>query len=171
MNRRRRSVAAALTLAVCSAVLACTVDDMVDQPRHDPLDAADVFADGASSRPAIAGTVPRSGPEALPALVEVDRRLLERGRERYAIHCSPCHGLDGSGDGMVVRRGYPRPPDYASPRLLAMPDHEILDVVARGRGTMPPYGSRLGPHDRVAVTAWVRVLQRSAAPPAQEGTP
>ena len=42
----------------------------------------------------------------------VSRADLERGRERYDIHCAPCHSKSGHGDGMVVRRGLRRPPSF-----------------------------------------------------------
>ena len=29
--------------------------------------------------------------------------VVARGRERYNIYCSPCHGVAGDGDGMIVQ--------------------------------------------------------------------
>src|SRR4029434_1205822 len=40
--------------------------------------------------------------------IAVTGRVVERGKERYEIFCSACHGLTGNGDGMIVRRGFRR---------------------------------------------------------------
>ena len=29
--------------------------------------------------------------------------VVARGRERFNIYCSPCHGIAGDGDGMIVQ--------------------------------------------------------------------
>jgi len=34
----------------------------------------------------------------------VNLALLERGEERYKIFCTPCHGLQGDGNGMIAMR-------------------------------------------------------------------
>ena len=48
---------------------------------------------------------------------ELRRALLMRGRERFDIHCSVCHGRTGDGDGMIVRRGFRKPPSLHIERL------------------------------------------------------
>ena len=103
--------------------------------------------------------------------------LLARGRERFDIYCSPCHGLDGQGDGMVVQRGFPRPPSYLEPRLLAAPAGTFYDAITKGYGVMYSYASRVEPRDRWAIVAYIRALQLSQhatladAPEAREKLP
>src|SRR5262245_12831166 len=117
MFRNRALFGFFLTVAGCSG-------QMSDQPRLDPLEASPLFADGRGSRPLVEGTVPRGrreiderlergrdGKDYVAAIpLSVTRALLERGRERFDIFCSPCHARTGDGDGMVVRRGYRKPP-------------------------------------------------------------
>ena len=87
--------------------------------------------------------------------------LLARGRERFGIYCTPCHGLVGDGLGTVVRRGFPQPPTYHSDRLRRAPDGHFYAVVTLGYGAMLPYADRIAPDDRWAIVAYVRALQRS----------
>jgi mono/diheme cytochrome c family protein len=91
----------------------------------------------------------------------IDAAMLERGRDRHEIYCAPCHGSDGYGRGMVVRRGFPAPPSYHDARLRAAPDGEIYAAIARGSGRMLSLADRLTPADRWAVVAYVRALQLS----------
>ena len=152
------------------AGVACTpTNNMRDQWRYDPYEASDQFPDGTSARAPVAGTVPRpegARPVAADATLDEPRppvtmALLERGHERFDVYCTPCHGRDGYGRGMVVQRGFPPPPSYHSERLRTMPDAEIFDVITHGRATMPAYGPQLEPADRWAVVAFIRALQRS----------
>ncbi|WP_238149716.1 c-type cytochrome [Dyella jiangningensis] len=149
------------------------VHDMYDQPHYRPGDASPLFADGAATRPPAEGTVAHGGgtlaqtssgrrgrltPERPPAVTEA---LLRRGRERYGIHCAPCHGLAGDGDGIVVQRGFPSPPSYHTGRLRDATDQHLYDVITQGYGVMHPYRERIGPQDRWAIVAYVRALQGS----------
>ena len=93
--------------------------------------------------------------------LSVTRELLTRGRERFDIYCAVCHGRDGYGQGIVVRRGFPAPPSYHQDRLRDAPDGHFYDVITRGYGVMLPFADRLAPEDRWAVVAYVRALQRS----------
>ena len=137
---------------------------MHDQPRFEPLEACAFFADGRADRPQVPGTVARdetdAGPDAASALT---RPRLELGRARYDVHCAPCHAHDGSGDGIVVKRGFPRPATFHSERLRAAPDAWFVEVMTRGFGTMFDFADVLTRDERVAVTAYVRALQRSQA--------
>jgi cytochrome c553 len=87
--------------------------------------------------------------------------LLKRGQERFDIYCSMCHDRTGSGDGMIVQRGYARPPSYMIERLRAAKDGYIFEVVTRGHGAMPEYASQIPTNDRWAIVAYVRALQRA----------
>ena len=93
--------------------------------------------------------------------VEVDAALLDRGQDRFEIYCAVCHGLSGDGDGMIVRRGLKRPPSLHIERLRNAPAGHYFDVITHGFGVMPRYAVQLEPRDRWAITAYIRVLQRS----------
>lgn len=90
--------------------------------------------------------------------------LLDRGEERFGIYCSMCHGARGNGDGTVVRRGFPPPPNFHEARLVAAPPAYIVDVITHGHGVMYSYADRVEPADRWAIAAYVKALQRPPAP-------
>lgn len=149
--------------------------DMRDQPRYEAMEPSEVFADGTSARPPVPGTVSRDGWMDNPSLhtglidgrfvervpLEVTPALLARGRERFDIFCSPCHGYDGEGHGMVVERGYTAPPSFHIGRMRAAPDGYIFNVITDGLGRMPPYGAQVPVADRWSIIAYVRALQLS----------
>ena len=89
------------------------------------------------------------------------RELLDRGRERFAIFCSPCHGLTGDGLGMVVQRGFRQPPSLNIDRLREAPVGYFFDVDTAGFGSMPDYAGQIPAADRWAIAAFVRALQLS----------
>lgn len=95
----------------------------------------------------------------------VTMEVLERGRERYNIFCSMCHGATGYGDGMVVRRGYKKPPSYHEDRLRQQRVGHFFDVITNGWATMPSYAPQIPVRDRWAIVAYIRALQAS-----QQGT-
>jgi len=145
------------------------------QPRYNSLDASAFFDDGRSARPAVPGTVARGNlrinshlytgkvngvvVDAFP--FPVTRQVLERGRERYNIYCTPCHDEVGTGHGMIVRRGFPPPPSYHSDRLRTAPAGHYFDVMTNGFGAMRSYADRVSPQDRWAIVAYIRALQLS----------
>jgi len=87
--------------------------------------------------------------------------FLKRGQERYNIYCSPCHSLIGDGNGMIVQRGYKRPPSFHQDRLRNAPLGHFFDVISNGFGAMPDYAAQIQPEDRWAIAAYVRALQLS----------
>jgi mono/diheme cytochrome c family protein len=89
------------------------------------------------------------------------REVLERGRARFDIYCSPCHGRLGTGDGMVVQRGFRRPPSYHIERLQQVPVGHFFEVMTKGQGAMPDYSAQIGHADRWAIAAYIRALQIS----------
>jgi hypothetical protein len=147
--------------------------DMHDQPRYEPFEQSSFFADGRASRPPIPGTVPygsavgdsafltgrHGGALATTLPFEVTRQRLERGRERFEIFCTPCHDRLGYGEGMVVRRGFPRPNSYHSERLRSAPVGHFFDVITNGIGPMGDFADRVSPEDRWNIAAYIRVLQ------------
>lgn len=91
----------------------------------------------------------------------ITKEVLDRGQERYEIFCSMCHGLTGYGDGMIVRRGYRRPPSYHDDRLRQAPVGHFFDVITNGWGAMPDYSQQVPVQDRWAIIAYIRALQLS----------
>lgn len=96
----------------------------------------------------------------------IDEAALNRGEERYNIYCSVCHGLTGDGDGMVVLRGYRKPPSYHQDRLRQAPVGYLFDVITNGFGAMPDYAPQISVEDRWKIVAYIRALQVS-----QQGMP
>jgi mono/diheme cytochrome c family protein len=78
-----------------------------------------------------------------------------------AVHCAVCHGEDGYGGGIVVRRGFPAPPSLHQVRLRAAPAGQLYEVIVQGYGIMYPAGYRIGPQDRWAIVAYIHALQLS----------
>lgn len=97
----------------------------------------------------------------------ITEETVQRGRERYEIFCSVCHGLTGYGDGMIVRRGFRRAASFNDDRLRQAPVGHFFDVITNGWGAMPSYASQIPVQDRWAIIAYVRALQLSQqkAPP------
>jgi len=169
-----KSSADRLAAAALAAVLlgGCR-QKMAEQPRYEPLAKSDFFADGRASRPLVPGTVARGHLNDDPLLFEgkvdgkpadvfpfpVTRPVLERGRERFDIFCSPCHGRVGDGNGMVVRRGFPQPQSLHGDRLRGERAGYFFDVVTNGFGRMQGYSAQIPVRDRWAIVAYVRALQ------------
>lgn len=184
MNKWMSALACVVLLAACER----SKQDMYDQPRYGTFTPSPLFEDGAAARMPPEGVQPRArgdfagstsgrigGKKVLDDLAAeraqampypVDLRLLERGRERYAIYCMPCHSPVGDGDGLVVRRGFPGPPTFHQERLRAAPDRHFYDVISRGYGVMVPYADRIEPDERWAIVAFIRALQFSQHAPA-----
>lgn len=96
--------------------------------------------------------------------IPVTQELLDRGEARYNIYCIVCHGAVGKGDGMVVRRGYPKPSTYHDDRLRNAPVGHFFDVITNGWGKMNSYASQIPVADRWAIVAYIRALQVSQNP-------
>jgi len=144
--------------------------DMANQPYNRPLSPSDFFADGRSERPLLENTVAHGavGNDVYSVSKDyagyplpVNEKLLQRGEERYKIFCSPCHGLQGDGNGMAAVRGMKHPPSYHIDRLRQAPNGYFYDVVTNGFGAMYSYSERIPPTDRWAIIAYVRALQLS----------
>lgn len=142
---------------------------MSQQPRHSTYSSATLWPGGAPAAPPPEGSVPEDAAARDTALMTpppMTPALLSRGRERYGIYCSVCHGLNGEGDGPVVQRGFPAPPSYDEARLRAAPASHFVDVITHGYGIMYSYADRVEPRDRWAIAAYVRALQLSHDAPA-----
>ena len=163
-------------LVLLLAVVGCR-QDMHDQPRYTALQASSFFADNSSARPLPAGTVARgqlredtllySGKAADEPVDQLPFPLtpevMARGREMYEAYCSHCHGLTGAGDGMVVQRGFTKPPALYDEKVRTAPLGHYFDVITNGFGAMPDHASQVKVHDRWAIAAYLRALQASAA--------
>jgi mono/diheme cytochrome c family protein len=161
-------------LVVLVSAIGCR-QDMHDQPKYTPYKPSDFFADQRSARPAIEGTIAQGqlfddellytgrigGQPSTVFPFQVDDAAMRRGRQRYDIYCTPCHGLTGEGDGMVVQRGYRRPPSFTIDRLRQAPPGHVYDVITNGFGAMPDYAAQVPVRDRWAIAAYVRALQLS----------
>ncbi len=163
---------------LCAAALCGCHLDMWQQRRYEPLEKGAFFGAGESaSRTLVEGTVPYQMAkldthyyqgrvngelvDALPAQVPLTAELVQRGHDRFGVYCTPCHGLTGHGDGMVVQRGFPQPTSYMDQRLLEAPLGYFVDVMSNGFGRMYGYASRVPIEDRWAIAVYVRTIQLS----------
>ena len=151
--------------------------DMNRQPKLRPQVPNAFFADGRSSRPPIPGTIARGDRyEDLPVNtgrvtgttnfvetipVEVTAKLLARGQQRFNINCSPCHGAQGDGNGIVKKLGLATVANLHDKRIVELPDGEIFNTITYGKNTMGPYGANVTVDDRWAIISYVRALQLS----------
>ena len=101
-----------------------------------------------------------------------DPTLLARGEVVFETQCSACHGPEGAGNGPIIGPGkFPYALPLNGAAAAARSDGYIYGVIAVGRGLMPPYGEKIAHLDRWAVVAYVRQLERQAAPAAPATTP
>jgi mono/diheme cytochrome c family protein len=169
------------------------IRDMDNQPRFKAQQRNDLFADHRAMRPPVPGTVARGELmeddhlhrgmdqdgkflDSFPAQVQVDKALLERGRERYGIFCAPCHGYAGHGDGPIHQRvgvlqaqgregiEWAPPTSYHSDTIRQKPVGYLFHVMTHGVRNMAPYAAQLSEHDRWAVAAWIKALQKNQSP-------
>jgi mono/diheme cytochrome c family protein len=237
-----------LTSVSCLLISGCRMD-MQDQPKYKTYRAGErkFFADGASVRPLVEGTVPRRGSgadyrdredyfytgktagqpgpgaqtgsaaggvgAAVPNMqmdlasgsqanasqlvrgnvgggvpgareaaatggadvfpITIDEAALARGRDRFQIYCVVCHGFTGEADGMIVRRGFRKPPSYYEDRLQegVTPASHFFDVITNGWGAMPDYSAQVAPEDRWKIIAYIRALQLSRRVKMEELSP
>ena len=159
--------------------------DMHIQPKYKGLEPSSFFSDGRSERPVVPGTVARgelrtdellytgkiNGQIADVFPFPITKKDLERGQQRFNIYCAPCHDYTGSGDGMIVQRGFPPPPSYHIERLVKAPVGHFFDVMTNGYGTMYSYADRVSPRDRWCIVAYIRALQLSQDAPTSDVPP
>ena len=163
-----------LLVAGCASLAACR-QDMHDAPRYEPLEASTFFTDGRGSRTLVANTVARGtlhedehlyqgtigGQLANVFPMPVTAEVMARGRERFDVFCSPCHGRTGQGNGMVVQRGFRAPASFHEERLRTAPVGYFFDVQTHGFGAMSDYAAQIPIADRWAISAFIRALQLS----------
>ena len=179
MNPKRSAscVCRLLCAAFCLLAFAGCRQDMHNQPKYRPLRPSALFADKSSARPILEGTVARgtlqedeafftgkmagATVKALP--FPITEKDLDRGQERFNIFCTPCHDATGSGNGMIVQRGYRPPPSFHIERLRTADPGYMFDVITNGFGAMPDYRTQIDPRDRWRIVAYIRALQLSNA--------
>ena len=164
------------TPAMLIASLLAGCDNLAKGTRLKPLEESNFFADGNSSRLPPPHSIARGhlqidallyfgrDPDGKPATKfpwPIDETVLARGKQRYEIVCASCHGPDGYGQGIIVRRGFPQPPSYHDEAMRKAPVGHFFDVITNGYGAMYPYASILEVNDRWAIIAYIRALQRS----------
>ena len=168
------------------------IQDMDSQPKYKPQAGSPLFADGRAMRPPVAGTVEHAAIVDNPALttgrvgerwvdvlpVTADDVLLARGRQRYEVFCTPCHGVSGNGDGPVSKRAetlaegtWAPPSSLHADQSRGLAVGQIYDTISHGVRNMPSYGAQIGVHDRWAIVAHVRALQRSQPAPVADAAP
>jgi mono/diheme cytochrome c family protein len=165
---------------------------MYQQPRYDPQERGELFADARTMRPLVEGTVAQEM-EIDPTIatgrtrdntawvLEIPPGVLERpngprrtladlaarGRNRYDIYCAPCHALSGDAQAPSTGRGVMPPPNLHQERIRFMPDGQIYATLTYGLRNMPAYKHSVPLEDRWAIVAYVRALQLSQAGRAQ----
>jgi mono/diheme cytochrome c family protein len=167
------------------------ISDMDFQPRYNAQAASPFFKDGRAMRTPPAGTVPFGGadygsdagsPRQNPDFLrdddayyrgkqgaswvtenplKVDMALLRRGRQRYEIFCTPCHGATGTGRGIMTQYGMVGVASITDELHRLMPDGQYFDVISNGKGRMMAYGPQIKVRDRWAIVAYIRALMRS----------
>ena len=180
--RLHKHTGSAVRLLVASTVLLAVSgcrQDMHNQPKYVPYRSSEFFQDGLSERQQLVNTVARGELREDAYLYtgkvgtkEGDRfpfpitqAVMERGRERYDIYCSPCHSRVGDGNGMIVKRGYRQAANFHDQKYATQTVGHYYDVISHGSGAMPDYAAQIEPADRWAIVAYIRALQY-----AQNGT-
>ena len=198
MTNKRHGIFRGFVMSLSLLTTACQ-QEMARQPSYGPLEPTDFFDDGRASRPLVEGTVPRGRPIEESAIltyrkspargtadyvdicpIAIDKKALERGRERFNIYCAVCHDALGTGNGKIVERGYLPPPNYHTDYsrgferrgikilLRDVPVGYYFEVISRGYGGMPDYASQIPPDDRWKIIAYVRALQLSQWAPLKD---
>ena len=151
---------------------------MFNQPKYKAQAASTFFYDGKTMRPPVPGTIARGhlhqdlalstgmdagGKPIATSPVVVDEALLARGAERYGIYCQPCHDERGEGKGILFQRAKVPTANLLEPRIRELPDGAIFDTITNGKGLMASYRYQVVAHDRWAIIAHVRDLEKKSA--------
>lgn len=160
------------------------IQDMDSQPKYKAQRENSFFADNRADRPVIDGTVAVDEERAddhfykgkvgadwartFPSQIALNDATMDRGRQRFGIYCTPCHGQVGQGDGMVAKRAdqlaqgtWVPPSNITQENLRNMPVGELFNSITNGVRNMPGYGPQIKTEDRWAIIMYVRALQRS----------
>lgn len=152
--------------------------NMDQQPRKEAQEVNNFFSDGRSMRQPVEGTVARglaktdteyyegvdeNGEFIDEIPVDLTRSFLYRGKERYEVFCTPCHGQTGAGNGIIMEGnyGYVPAPSFHDQRIRELSDGEVYSAIYNGVRTMPSYATQVKVEDRWAIVAYIRALQES----------
>jgi len=114
--------------------------------------------------------------DGFPEEVKVDAGLLRLGKERYDINCAVCHGVSGNGNGVMKKHGMATIMDLHSPAFLNptdaayKPNGMIFEVITKGKGLMGAYGPNIPVHERWAIVAWIRTMEKARTAPVSDPT-
>lgn len=153
------------------------------QDRFNAQEVNPFFEDNRADRQPVDGTVSRGNLQVdlayyqgveengdfvakIPARVTAE--MIKRGKERFNIYCSMCHGGTGAGNGIITNYGIVPPPSFYDARIVSMPDGEIYSAIYNGVRTMSSYRHQIPVEDRWAIVSYIRTLQRSNAVTEQE---
>jgi len=107
------AIAVALALlAGCEKLDRNMYDNPAFRPQEEPVRMAPADSVPTKGR----GTVPLPGSPAAAAMKNPEKVTdfsLLTGKELYGIHCTPCHGESGKGDGPVAEMFVPTPVDIS----------------------------------------------------------
>ena len=168
------------------------IQDMDYQPRFDTQEVNPLFADDRAMRPQIPGVVAvgqsrddvhfsegvvdGGWANTTPGEVPVTMSMLQRGRERFNIYCSMCHGYAGFGDGIVNQRAMVAMANADGPiygtawvqaksihdaEVVDQPVGQIFNTITHGIRNMAGYEAQIPPRDRWTIAAYVKALQKS----------
>lgn len=186
---RSLRLATLASVAATALVVSGCHRDMWVQPTVKPLAASDFFPDQQGSRLPVPNTIAQdelrtagllhtgrlSNGQLAPQLPwKMTVADLKRGKERFDIFCSPCHGRVGNGQGMIAQRGLAlkkQPANYHDPLVAAKPNGHYFDVITNGFGIMYSYASRVEVADRWRIVAYIRALQYSQNVPVAKMSP
>ncbi len=159
--------------------------NMDEQKRFEAYERNEFFSDNRAMRQPVEGTVHRGGLQQDEAYyqginedstfitdipIAINREFLLRGQDQFNVFCTPCHGITGDGQGVIIAGdyGFVPPPSFHSERLRNMPAGQIYSTIANGIRTMFPYADQIAVEDRWAVVAYIRALQSSQRVSGQE---
>jgi mono/diheme cytochrome c family protein len=156
-------------LVLLCVLVGCTRSNMDSQPKYHEYEPGRPFGNGRVLQAPMPGTVARGDLARTAEEAQkppVTAQLLARGRRQYDVFCSPCHDRVGTGNGIVVQRGFPHPASLHGERLRSADDQHFMDAITHGYGAMYAFADRVQPRERWAIVAYIRALQLSqhAAP-------
>jgi len=81
----------------------------------------------------------------------------EKSAALYKQKCVMCHGADGKGETPAGKAMKAR--DFHSPDVAKETDAELAEIVKKGKGKMPAYGSKLSDEEIKGVIEYIRSLK------------
>ncbi len=83
----------------------------------------------------------------------------EVGKDLYASRCQGCHGADGKGNQTMAKALQANIPDLSSKEIAKKPEKEIVEVLSKGRGKMPP-ATGVSEKELKDLVAYVKALSK-----------